>query len=129
MKFTVPQFIEREAKLIGPLTFNQFLYVGAAGLISFIIYFSFSFTVFIFSVIILGSTALAFAFLKVNGAPLAKFLVNFFKFNLSPKNYLWKKKGNVDQIQLKEDEEETDLTVGGKSHLKNKKTQIETELK
>ena len=128
MRFTVPQFIERESKLIGPLTFRQFLYIGAAGLISFIIYFSFSFTVFLFSVIILGSIAIAFAFLKVNGAPLSTFLVNFFKFNLSPKDYLWKKKGNVDQIQLKDDKE-TDLSIGGKSQLKNKKTQIETELK
>ena len=55
-------------------------------------------------------------------------LYNFFKFNLSPKDYLWKKKGNVDQIQLKDDKE-TDLSIGGKSQLKNKKTQIETELK
>ena len=130
MRFTVPQFIEREAKLIGPLTFRQFLYVGAAGLICFIIYFTFSFTVFIISAIVLGSIALAFAFLKINGIPLSIYLWNFFKYTLSPKDYLWKRKGEgFNKITLKEAKEEADLSVGGKTNLKNMKTKVETKLK
>ncbi len=130
MRFTVPQFIERESKLIGPLTFRQFLYVGAAGLICFIIYFTFSFTVFIISAIVLGSIALAFAFLKINGIPLSVYLWNFFKYTLSPKDYLWKRKGEgFNKITLKEAKEEADLSVGGKTNLKNMKTKVETKLK
>ncbi len=128
MRFTVPQFIERESKLIGPLTFKQFLYIGAAGLICFMVYFTFSFTVFLISCIVLGSTALAFAFLKINGMPLSNFLWNFFKFSLSPKNYIWKRKNNnLNKITLEDDKEETNLSIGGESHLKNKKTKIETK--
>jgi len=31
MRYTVPQFIEHEAKIIGPLTFKQFTYLAMAG--------------------------------------------------------------------------------------------------
>lgn len=133
MRFTVPQFIEREAKIIGPLTFKQFIYIGSAGLACFIIYFSFSFSFFIISCIVLGGTASALAFLKVGGIPLPKFMWNFFKYSLSPKVYLWKKGGlggtNIeDKIAIKEESTgEISLSVGGKSSLKNIKTKIETK--
>ena len=133
MKFIVPQFIEREAKIIGPLTFKQFLYVGAAGLACFIIYFSFSFDIFLMSCFFLGGIAVAFAFLNIDGIPLSKFIWNFFKYSLSPKVYLWKKGGlggkDIEKkINIKEEEtEEINLSVGGKSSLKNMKTKIETK--
>lgn len=131
MRFTVPQFIEREAKLIGPLTFRQFLYIGSAGLICFIVYFSFSFNAFIITCIVLGSISSAFAFLKIDDTELSTYLWNFFKYSLSPKVYLWKKKGeeNLQQeIEIKGDDD-NDLSLGGKSNLKNIKTKIETKTK
>ena len=133
MRFVVPQFIEREAKIIGPLTFKQFLYVGAAGLACFIIYFSYPFDIFLMSCFFLGGIASAFAFLNIDGIPLQKFIWNFFKYSLSPKVYVWKKGklGGTDiqeKISTKEGEtEEIDLSVGGKSNLKNMKTKIETK--
>ena len=132
MRFTVPQFIEREAKIIGPLTFKQFLYVGSAGLVCFIVYFSFSFDIFLISCFFFGGIASAFAFLKIDGIPLSKFIWNFFKYSLSPKVYIWKKggigSGNTQEtISIKEEQtEKIDLSVGGKSNLKNIKTKIET---
>ena len=133
MRFTVPQFIEREAKIIGPLTFKQFIYVGSAGLACFIIYFSFSFDIFLMSCFFFGGIASAFAFLKISGVPLSKFIWNFFKYSLSPKVYVWKKgelggKNIQETINIKEDQaEEINLSVGGKSNLKNIKTKIETQ--
>ena len=135
MRFTVPQFIEREAKIIGPLTFKQFLYVGSAGLGCFIVYFSFSFDIFLISCFLLGGIASAFAFLKIDGIPFPKFLWNFFKYSLSPKVYLWKKGGlgGVDiqkkiNIDIKEGQtKKIGLSIGGKSSLKNIKTKIETK--
>ena len=133
MRFTVPQFIEREAKIIGPLTFKQFIYVGSAGLACFIIYFSFSFDIFLMSCFFFGGIASAFAFLEIGGVPLSKFIWNFFKYSLSPKVYVWKKgelggKNIQETINIKEDQaEEINLSVGGKSNLKNIKTKIETQ--
>ena len=133
MRFTVPQFIEREAKIIGPLTFKQFLYVGSAGLACFIVYFSFSFDIFLMSCFFFGGIAVAFAFLNINGIPLSKFIWNFFKYSLSPKVYVWKKGGlgggeTQKAINIKEEQtEKINLSVGGKSNLKNIKTKIETQ--
>jgi len=133
MRFTVPQFIEREAKIIGPLTFKQFIYIGSAGLACFVIYFSFSFDIFLMSCFFFGGIASAFAFLEIGGIPLSKFIWNFFKYSLSPKVYVWKKgelgeKNIQETINTKEYQtEEINLSVEGKSSLKNIKTKIETQ--
>jgi len=134
MRFTIPQFIEHEAKIIGPLTFKQFIFVGIAGAICFVLYFTVSFTIFLLSSIVLGGIALAFAFLKINNMPLPGFIANFLKYNLSPKMYLWEKKGIEErefeeQIIIKKEkiaEDELPLKIEGKSLLKKMKTQIET---
>ncbi len=92
MRFTIPQFIEHEAKIIGPLTFKQFIFVGIAAVICFVLYFSVSFNLFLLGCIVLGGTSVAFAFLKVEGIPLPQVMSNFLKFSFSPKKYLWEKK-------------------------------------
>src|SRR4030042_7019655 len=91
MRFTVPQFIEHEAKIVGPLTFKQFIYFGIAGSICFILYFSVPFSVFFLSCIVLGMTALVLAFLKIGGRGVPTILSNFLRFSLTPKMYIWKK--------------------------------------
>ena len=136
MRFTVPQFIEHEAKIIGPLNFKQFVYIGLAGAICFIIYFSAPFSLFLISCFIFGGGALAFAFLKIGGQPFSTIIANFLKFNLTPKIYIWHKKETQvavfkKEIQknLGEKEEELPLKIAEKSRLKKLRTQIETKTK
>ncbi|XOB42761.1 MAG: PrgI family mobile element protein [Candidatus Nealsonbacteria bacterium] len=133
MRFTVPQFIEHEAKIVGPLTFKQFIYVGIAGAICFMIYFSAPFSIFIIACVFIGGASIALAFLKVGGRPLPSVVISFLKFKLSPKMYLWKKKeGTISVLrkaEKKEIEEETPLKIVRKSHLKNIQTEIETKTK
>jgi len=62
MRFTIPQFIEYEAKIIGPFTFKQFVYIGLAGAVGFVLYFSVPFYLFIITCLILGGGALSMAF-------------------------------------------------------------------
>jgi hypothetical protein len=137
MRFTVPQFIEHEAKIVGPLTFQQFVYIGLAGAIGFILYFSLPFTVFLIVCVVLGAGAIALAFLKIGGRSLPVILANFLKFNLSPKIYIWKKKEVPIKVIKKEpkkkkkeeEEEELPLKIAEKSRLKKLRTQIETKTK
>ena len=76
MRFTVPQFIEHEAKIIGPLTFKQFIFIGGAGVICFILYFLTPFFIFfIFSIILIGG-GVALGFFKINGKSLPLVLIN-----------------------------------------------------
>lgn len=91
MEYQVPQFIEIEDKIFGPLTFRQFIYVaGGVGLCA-----VFIFTLPILLAIILclpvGGLAGALAFYKVNGKPLINMLEAGFNFYTNRRLYLWKK--------------------------------------
>jgi len=135
MKFTVPQFIEHEAKIVGPLTFKQFVFVGVAGAVCFVLYFAFPFSLFLLASIFLGGGAVALAFLKIGGRGLPTVLGNSLKFLISPKMYIWRKKEAPVKIFKKEEikkevaEEGLPLKIAEKSQLKKLRTQIETKTK
>jgi hypothetical protein len=90
MEYQVPQFIEVEDKLVGPLTLRQFLYLaGSAGLcVVFFAYLSF-FLAAIFSLPIAG-LGIALAFYKVNGKPLVDVMEAGFNYYTSKRLMLWK---------------------------------------
>ncbi|MBU0476720.1 PrgI family protein, partial [Patescibacteria group bacterium] len=92
MRFSVPQFIERESKIVGPLTFKQFLYVGFAATILFVLYFAIPFILFTILAVAITGGALLLAFLRVGGRSLPIVAQNFLTFFASSKIYLWKKK-------------------------------------
>lgn len=92
MQFQVPQFIEVEDKIFGPLTFKQFIYVaggaGAAYLLWRVlpIYLAGPF------ILGVGGLAAALAFLQWNGRPFILGLENGFYFLIKSKLYLWSNK-------------------------------------
>ena len=138
MQFTVPQFIEEEAKIAGPLTFKQVLYLAGAGMIIMFLYFSLAkvnLLAFIIITVFLASGSLAFAFLKIGGYSLSIILKNFFTFFVSSKIYLWERKVAPPKIiqrkegPKKETPEEPTLKIAGKSHLRKLSVQIETTTK
>lgn len=92
MRFQVPQFIEVESKIFGPLTLKQFIFlIGGAGIIFIMYAFFGSF----FLALIFGAPfmilALALAFYKVNNQPFIKILENAFNYFISGKIYVWNK--------------------------------------
>jgi hypothetical protein len=128
MRFAVPQFIDHQAKIIGPMTFGQFFYIGGAGGICFILYFMLPFSFFIAACIIIIGGATAMAFLRINGRNLASVLGSFLKFNLMPKSYIWKRKEiPISRVNVDKENTESDisLSIAGKSQLKKIKTKIE----
>ncbi len=91
MRFQVPQFIEVEDKLFGPLTFKQFIYVaGAVGLC--VIFFTLlpKFIALLISIPVLIFGA-ALSFYKVNDRPFIQVVEDFFHYHTSAKLYIWKK--------------------------------------
>jgi len=93
MQFNVPQFLEVEDKVIGPLTLKQFGYLGAAGAVIFLAYnYAPTFIIFIFITIPIALFALALAFLRINGRPFISFLSSFVSYTLKPKLYIWRKR-------------------------------------
>ncbi len=92
MQFTVPQFIEGETKILGPLGLKQLAYLIVAAIICAVFYFILPFALFVvFSIIVFGS-GLALALLKIQNTPLPVILKNFIVFMGKPKVYLWQKK-------------------------------------
>ncbi|MFC1663529.1 hypothetical protein ACFL0A_00120 [Patescibacteria group bacterium] len=135
MPFVVPKFIEMEPKIVGPLTFKQFVYVGAAGAICFILYYSVPFYIFLLGCVVFEGGAMALSFLKIGGQPLPVVLKNFLMFSAGPKVYIWRKKVLPPKI-IKEKpkskekiKEEPVLKVIEKGRLQKLSTQIETKTK
>jgi len=106
MEFTVPQFIEKEAKIVGPFTFKQFIFIGLAGGLCVFLFFTVPFSLFAILAIFLLGGAFALVFLKIEKVPLPVFIKNFFVFLFKPKAYLWKKKGTPSKFLKKERKKE-----------------------
>lgn len=92
MQFQVPQFIDIEDKLFGPLTFKQFAYlVGGAGMI-FIVYKILPFFFAIILIIPIAILALALAFYKINGKPFVFYMQAAINYTMNSKLYVWKQR-------------------------------------
>ncbi len=94
MNFQVPQFIEVEDKIFGPLTFKQFAYIAGGAGICFLIYVYVRLISFILAIILVipvGGFFLALAFQQVNGRPMIVTLEAAFKYAKGKKLYLWQK--------------------------------------
>lgn len=95
MQYPVPQFIDRETKLIGPLTVRQVIIFGIDAAVLFVLYFVLNFFAFTAAVIVLTSTAIILAFVKINGNPMTKVMLSLFNYFLQPRIYLWGKEEEV----------------------------------
>ncbi len=90
-QFQIPQFIEVENKIVGPLTIKQFLYLAGAGGFSFMLYFILQLWLWLMLTAILGAVAVSLAFIKYNGQPLEKITWSAFGFFWKPRFYLWQR--------------------------------------
>ena len=92
MRFEVPQFIEIEDKIFGPLTWKQFIYVAGGAGVATVLFFFTPFIIFL----ILGLPIAAFTFIlsfyPVNNRPFSLFLEAAVKYFKGTKLYLWRKK-------------------------------------
>ena len=93
-QFPVPQFIDREMQLFGPLTVRQTLIFGAIGAILFALYFVINTYLLVPVGVVLIAFGLILAFLKINGRPLSAFLFSYLGYFINPKRYIWSKGKN-----------------------------------
>ena len=75
-QFTVPQFIDVENKIIGPLTVRQFMIMLGAAVIIGLSYKLFDFTLFLTVTVATVIIAALFSFVKINGRPFHLFMLN-----------------------------------------------------
>ena len=91
MRFQVPQFIEVEDKIFGPLTLRQFIYLAGGAGLSFIVYRTLPFIIAVIPILIILGFSAALAFFKINNKPFLNTIEAAAKFYFKSKLYIWKK--------------------------------------
>lgn len=92
MRFQVPQFIEVEDKIFGPLTLKQFIYLAGGAGLSFVVYvFLNSILLSAIPIIAIMAVSATLAFYRVNNRPFINVMESAFKYYLGGKLFIWKK--------------------------------------
>lgn len=91
MQYTVPQFIDTEDKIVGPITVRQFLIMIVSAILIAITYAILKFTYFIFAAIFIATLTVILAFVKINGRPFHFFLISFIERTKKPAARVWNK--------------------------------------
>ena len=92
MRFQVPQFIEVEDKIFGPLTLKQFIYLAGGGGLSFVFYaFLNSLALAIIPIIVTLAASASLAFVKINNKSLIEVIESAIKYYFGNKLYVWRK--------------------------------------
>ncbi len=96
MRFQVPQFIDVEDKIFGPLTLKQFIYIAGGGGLSFLVYILLG-SIFwsAIPIIVIMAISSAFAFYRINNKSFVNMVEYAFKYYFGNKLFLWKKKENA----------------------------------
>ncbi len=91
MQFQVPQYIDVEDHIVGPLTLRQFLYIATGFLLIFISFFYMDKILWIPFSIVVAAVSLSLALVKYNGRPLLSAAIAAFSYFTKPKSYIWQK--------------------------------------
>jgi hypothetical protein len=107
-QFVVPQFIEAEDRIIGPVTTRQFLIMLVTSMFLGILFKLLPFLYFILCGVVLFTFALVVAFVKVNGMPFHFFLLNITQTMQKARVRVWDKTPTSADLQryLKKEEKE-----------------------
>lgn len=104
-QYVVPQFIEVEAKVFGPITARQFIICIIGGGFIFLAYKLADFTLFILEGLIIFIITGFFAFVKINGRPFHYFLLNLIQTFQRPSLRVWQKEVKSQKLKVKSKEE------------------------
>jgi hypothetical protein len=91
MEYQVPQFIEIEDKIFGPLTWKQFVFMGGGAGLSVIVFLYFPLFVAVLIAAPVMGLALALSFYKINDRNFVDILGAGFSFYTKDRLYLWRK--------------------------------------
>jgi hypothetical protein len=108
-QFTVPQFIDVEDKIIGPITARQFVIMLGGFMLIAVCYKIFDFALFLTAGIFLFALSGVFAFFKVNGMPFHFFVLNLFQTLKKPGLRVWNNFIAGMNVSVEEDEKKIEV--------------------
>lgn len=106
MQFVIPQFIDVEDKVIGPISVRQFITILIGAAVIFLNYeliyrLNNNFWFFFGTALVIGAATLVFAFIRVNGRPFHYFLLNFLATLKEPRLRIWSKEMSLHELKQK----------------------------
>lgn len=99
-QFTVPQFIDAEDKILGPLTARQFIELLVTVLILAVMFKLMPFVWFIVSGVPFFIIGVIFTFVPINGQPFHFFMLNLIQTFRRPKLRVWDKQLNDAELRV-----------------------------
>ena len=99
MRYQVPQFIEIEDKIVGPLTIKQFVYLAGGAGMSFVVFRFLPLLLALPVIAVIIVLSLALAFYKVNNRNFIELLESVFSFYRKDRLYIWKKEPKKIEVQ------------------------------
>lgn len=90
-QFVIPQFIDIEDKIFGPITTRQFLILLAGGALVFLGYRYGDLSLFLFMLIVIGGLSATFAFVRIKGQDFHYFILNVSQTMRRPSLRVWRK--------------------------------------
>jgi hypothetical protein len=93
MQFKVPQDVQREDHIVGPLTFKQLIICGVGGIIAYTIYIALAKTYLWITwfppIALVTMVTLAFAFVRPLDLSFSKWIARWIEFSLLPRKRIW----------------------------------------
>jgi len=109
-QFIVPQFIEVEDKILGPITTRQFLILLVVGIVVFLAYRFGDLALFVTFLTVIGGGGLILAFVKVNGQAFHYFLLNIIQSIRRPSRRVWHKQLSKKELDTLRKTQPPDIT-------------------
>lgn len=135
MQFHVPQFIDVEDKIFGPLTFKQFVYIAGGAGLCVIVYALIPYQIISYPLmLVIVGFSLALAFYRVNDKPFIETVRAALNYVSSSQLYIWKRREheNKSPEQVEKEAEQIQKVVAemsqagsGRDRLKNKSFSID----
>lgn len=98
----VPQYIDVEDKIAGPLTWKHIGWLFAGGVCAFLAWVTFDRITFVIVVIPIALITAAMAFYRPNGVSMVEFIGYGFNFVFRPKRYTWQQE--LEKVKIKKEE-------------------------
>lgn len=102
-QFVVPQFLDVEDKVIGPITVRQFIILLISGGIEFAAWRFADLSLFLLISFFNAVFTILFAFIKINGRPIHFFLLNIIQTSKRPWLRLWIKEFDSTEFHAKKE--------------------------
>jgi len=113
MQFQVPQFIEIEDKIFGPLTLRQFIFLAGGVGASVALWFYLPYKILsILFIIPLLAFSLALTFYKINNRPFIDAVASAFYFYIGGKLYIWKKEEKKPEARVQDQTQKAKSLLG-----------------